>query len=72
MALKVTVTTAVKLTADQRKEVLKVATAQSGSKDLELIEKVDPAIIGGIRLTIGSQQYDASVQNKLNELRSLV
>ncbi len=71
MALQVTVTTAVKLTADQRKEVQKVAEAKTGHKNFELVETIDPSIIGGVRLTLGSQQYDASVKNTLDALRNL-
>lgn len=71
MALQVIVTTAVKLTADQRKEVTKLATEKTGTKDFELVETIDPSIIGGIRLTLGSQQYDASVQSKFDALRNL-
>jgi F-type H+-transporting ATPase subunit delta len=30
---------------------------------------VDPTIIGGFILRVGDQQYNASVANKLNELK---
>lgn len=67
----VTVTTAVPLTEALRQEV--VETLQSRFKlqstEYELKEVVQPAILGGISLTIDSQQYDATVRGKLNRLR---
>ncbi|MCD8484601.1 F0F1 ATP synthase subunit delta [Candidatus Woesebacteria bacterium] len=71
MAQHVTVTTAVELTATQRKEVMQVAQAKAGTQEIELKEVVNPAVIGGIRLTIGSKQYDATVLNQLETLRNL-
>lgn len=66
----VTVTTAQALSADQRKEVLALATKKAGTKDLEIVEVVDESIIGGVVLQIGSRVYDASVQAQFNTLRS--
>lgn len=68
----VTVTTAIELTADQRKDVLATAAAKLDvtQKEIELEEVVDSTVIGGVRLTLNSRQYDATVQGKLNQLRS--
>ena len=38
--------------------------------ELELIEKVDPEIIGGFVLNIADKRIDASVKGQLRELRT--
>lgn len=70
---KVIITTAVELSADQREAALKVAAAKAGVKPAEVVlqEVVDPAILGGVRLTVGSHQYDASLLGKLEHLKKL-
>lgn len=66
----VIVTSTQKLTAEQRKAVEKVAADKLGSKDFDLQEVVDESIIAGVRLTIGSTVYDASVRAKLDALKN--
>jgi F-type H+-transporting ATPase subunit delta len=62
------VTTAVPMTQELEKQVLaKVATFSSKTITLENI--VDPAIIGGFILRIGDKQYNASVTNRLQQLK---
>lgn len=41
----------------------------SGDKQIDLVEKIDPSIIGGFVLNVGDQQIDASLRKKLNILR---
>ncbi|MBC7523322.1 MAG: ATP synthase F1 subunit delta [Flavobacterium sp.] len=62
------VTTAVPLTPELEKQVLaKIATFSD--KKITIENSINPDIIGGFILTIGDMQYNASVANKLNELR---
>lgn len=61
------VTTALPLTAEQREAVKKALV--SSNKTIELMEKTDPAIIGGMQVKVGDKRIDASVRKKLNELR---
>lgn len=62
------VTTAIPLTAELEAKVLaKVATISDKKVTIENI--VDPAIIGGFILRIGDKQYNASVANRLQELK---
>ena len=37
--------------------------------ELRLVEKIDPALIGGFIITIGDKQIDSSVASKLKNLR---
>jgi F-type H+-transporting ATPase subunit delta len=62
------VTTAIPMTAELEAKVLeKVATISDKKVTIENI--VDPSIIGGFILRIGDKQYNASVANRLQELK---
>ncbi|WP_142784443.1 ATP synthase F1 subunit delta [Changchengzhania lutea] len=63
-----TVTTAIALTDDLKKQVLEKAKQLTG-KDVEVENIVDESIIGGFILRIGDIQYNASVANQLNKLK---
>jgi len=62
------VVTAVKLTAAQAKGV-KAALAQALGKEPEITTRVDPAILGGLRVKVGSRLFDASLRSKLDSLK---
>ena len=62
------VTSAVPLTAEQQSGLSK-ALRQVLGKDPELTIKVDPAILGGLKVKVGSRLYDASLQSRLNNLK---
>jgi F-type H+-transporting ATPase subunit delta len=48
------------------KETLRAA---SGGRDVRLTAKVDPAIIGGLIVKLGSRMVDGSLKTKLNAIR---
>lgn len=62
------VTTAVPLTADLEKKVLNKVTGLTGNK-VTIENTVDESIIGGFVLRVGDLQYDASIANKLSNLK---
>jgi F-type H+-transporting ATPase subunit delta len=62
------VTTAFPITADLESKILAKATAMS-TKKITIQNTVDPSIIGGFILRIGDKQYNASVSNRLQELK---
>jgi F-type H+-transporting ATPase subunit delta len=62
------VTTAVKLTAAQSKG-LQGALRQALGKDPEIETHVDPSILGGVKVRVGSRLYDASLKSKLDSLK---
>lgn len=62
------VTTAVPLTAAQSKGVA-AALRQALGKDPEIETRVDPAILGGIKVRVGSRLFDASLKSKLDSLK---
>ncbi len=63
---KVTVTTAIKLTKKQTSLIKK--TLEKKYSAIELKEVVDKSVIGGIKLTVGSQEIDATIYTKLEKL----
>ncbi|HEY4031729.1 MAG TPA: F0F1 ATP synthase subunit delta [Caulobacteraceae bacterium] len=62
------VTTAVKLTAAQAKGV-QAALAQALGKEPEITTRVDPSILGGLKVKVGSRLFDASLRSKLDSLK---
>ncbi len=62
------VTVAAPLSDKNREAVLKALESQAGSK-ISLTEKVDPAIIGGLVVKMGSRMIDASLKTKLNAMK---
>jgi F-type H+-transporting ATPase subunit delta len=63
------VITAAPLDAELRKELEQMVRKISNKKEVELIEKVDASMIGGFVLNVGDRQIDASIKNKLKELK---
>lgn len=67
-AVSAEVTTALPLSAAQAKGV-QVALRQALGKDPEITTRVDPAILGGIKVKVGSRLFDASLRSKLDSLK---
>ena len=64
------VTSANGLDAEMRSAVLKLVQ-DSTKSEVELIEKEDRDLIGGLILRIGDKQYDGSLQRSLNDLKKV-
>lgn len=62
------ITTAIPLTADLEKKILKQVESMTGNKVM-IENKIDESIVGGFILRVGDLQYDASISNKLNNLK---
>ena len=57
--------------SDAHVAALKAALAGTGgAKSVDLAVKVDPAIVGGLVVKIGSRMVDGSIRTKLNALRA--
>ena len=63
-----TVTAASRLT-DSQVTALKQALKAALSKDVTLDQRVDPSLIGGLMVKVGSRMIDTSLRTKLNSLR---
>ncbi len=62
------VVTAVAMTDAQVKGLAAALRASLG-KDPEIETRVDPAILGGVKVRVGSRLYDASLKSKLDSLK---
>ncbi|HZC17102.1 MAG TPA: F0F1 ATP synthase subunit delta [Caulobacteraceae bacterium] len=62
------VTTAIPLSPTQTTG-LAAALRQALGKDPEIETRVDPAILGGIKVRVGSRLFDASLKSKLDSLK---
>ena len=65
------VTSAVALDDAQRRELRERLEKLSG-KTVELTEKVDPGILGGLKVELDGRLYDGTVQSRLNSIRKKV
>jgi F-type H+-transporting ATPase subunit delta len=66
--LNVELTTAYELSDDEADAIVKKIESSSG-RSVEATRTVDPALIGGIVLQVGSHRLDASVRGRLDRLR---
>ena len=54
---------------DQHVEALRAALKSVTGKDVDLDVKVDPAILGGLVVKLGSRMVDSSLRTKLNAMK---
>jgi F-type H+-transporting ATPase subunit delta len=54
---------------DQHLDALRAALKSVSGKDVDLKVNVDPAIIGGLVVKLGSRMVDSSLRTKLNAIR---
>jgi F-type H+-transporting ATPase subunit delta len=66
--LKVELTTAIELTDQDAKSIVEQIENASG-RTVEASRRVDPELVGGIVLQVGSMRLDASVRGRIERLR---
>lgn len=66
--LSAVITSANGIDAATKAKVMELVKATT-TGEVELIEKIDPSILGGFVITVGDKQMDQSVARKLNDLR---
>ena len=62
------VTSAIKLDSAQKKKILQLLNTNESSS-VEVIEKINPEIIGGFIVRVDDKQIDASISRKLDDLK---
>ena len=55
--------------ADKHIQALQAALKSATKRDVRLDIRVDPAILGGIKVKLGSRMIDASLKTKLNAIK---
>ena len=66
--IKVTVTSAIELTKEQVKKIVNAVEKKHKESTVELKQVVNPMVIAGIKLTVGSEEIDATAYSKLEKL----
>ena len=69
--LEVSAVTAVPLTADQKDRLTQKLTKVTG-KTIDLVNRVDPACLGGIRLDYDGKRIDDTVSHRLDTIGALL
>lgn len=62
------VTSATELSEQQRQAVTDKVKGLTGAQSVELKAKVDPELIGGVVIKVGSQVFDASLKGQLRRI----
>jgi len=65
------VVTAMELPAD-RVASLKDGLARATGRDVQLQTRVDPSILGGVKIRVGDRQYDATVKTRIENIRNQI
>ncbi|MBD2462125.1 F0F1 ATP synthase subunit delta [Oscillatoria sp. FACHB-1407] len=62
------VTSAVELNDEQKEAVRQKVVAMTGAQQVELDTRIDPELIGGVIIKVGSQVVDASLRGQLRRI----
>lgn len=63
--------TAKQASAKTRKQVEQLVKDKTGAAKVELVEKTDPDLIGGVIVRMADAELDGSVRTKIRNLRSI-
>jgi F-type H+-transporting ATPase subunit delta len=66
------ITSSVQLTAQQQQKIAEKLKTISGAKQITLALKVDPKLIGGFTVEIGSKLIDTSIRGQLRQISNLL
>ena len=66
------VISSVQLSAGQQKEIAEKLKIITGAKQIKLALKVDPQLIGGFTIEIGSKMIDTSIRGQLRQISALL
>jgi len=66
------ITSSIQLSAQQQKEIAEKLKAITGAKQMKLALKVDPQLIGGVTIEIGSKMVDTSIRGQLKQISTLL
>jgi len=66
------ITSSIQLSAQQQKDIAEKLKVITGAKQIKLALKVDPALIGGFTIEIGSKMIDTSIRGQLKQISTLL
>jgi F-type H+-transporting ATPase subunit delta len=66
------ITSSIQLSAEQQKQIAEKLKIITGAKQIKLALKIDPQLIGGFTIEIGSKMIDTSIRGQLRQISSLI
>ena len=66
------VTSSVQLSAQQQQNIAEKLKVITGAKQIKMALKVDPQLIGGFTIEVGSKLIDTSIRGQLRQISSLL
>jgi F-type H+-transporting ATPase subunit delta len=66
------VISSVQLSADQQQNIAEKLKVITGAKQIKLALKIDPQLIGGFTIEVGSKLIDTSIRGQLKQISSLL
>ena len=66
------ITSSIQLSAEQQKQIAEKLKVITGAKQIKLALKVDPQLIGGFTIEIGSKMIDTSIRGQLKQISYLL
>ena len=66
------VTSSVQLSGQQQKDLAEKLKVMTGAKQIKLALRVDPKLIGGFTVEVGSKLIDTSIRGQLKQISSLL
>jgi F-type H+-transporting ATPase subunit delta len=63
------ITSAKELTEEQKQAVIQKVKEIGNARDVEIQTKIDPDLLGGVIIKVGSQVLDASIRGQLRRIR---
>ncbi len=68
--LRAEITTAAQLPEAYFAELERTLRGITGGRDVTLVRKIDPSLVGGVIARVGDQVFDGSLKNRLSELKT--
>ena len=66
------ITSSIQLSAEQQKAIAEKLKVLTGAKQIKLALKIDPHLIGGFTIEIGSKMIDTSIRGQLRQISALI
>ena len=64
------ITTAVDMSVEIKQQITDLLTRQTGAQ-IELVEHINPKIIGGLKIQIDDEIFDSTIKGKIDQLKAI-
>ena len=70
--IEATVTVVSRLSDAAKAELVETLKKKYHAKEVSITEKVDARVLGGMKIQVGDEVYDSSIQNSLSQLQEVL